>query len=279
MKRWNFYLKLGTFLLSLFISLGLIISPAFARGMMKKMAALITQPPPQEMLPQQGNLPIGKDAIKTLPLLPSLDHVNDFGKQERTFLSKFLHKPKIFVHEIVATIEALISLGSIARFENIYYHIHLEYTPDGLGEWGAPFTKLLIEPNVSDTRRWDYRVESDTIRYKIIARRRGGKYKDREIWFDSDKKFSGNYPFWPWRWPFTGVLPIGGVSQEKESTPERGFPDIVKFGVKKQRAEKEVSSMVIKTYHASGNLKAVSTYKNSVLIRQEKYDEAGNPLL
>ena len=134
-------------------------------------------------------------------LLSSESHAETLPEEAKAILSKLGSLPSVIWDEGMATAEVLANLGPIRRYENIYYHEYSEFASDGLGRWGAPFTKLLMDPNASKRRKWDYRVEARKNDFKAIARRREGKYAGREIWFDRRGHWSGNYPFWPLRMP------------------------------------------------------------------------------
>ena len=85
-----------------------------------------------------------------------------------------------------------------------YYNENLAFISEGQSYWGAPFTHLLIDPNALDKREWDYRVEATTDRFIAIARRKTGRYQDREIRLDNKGALSGNYLFWLSKIPSRG---------------------------------------------------------------------------
>jgi len=115
----------------------------------------------------------------------------------KSALSERLRLPRELITELVATIEALRNLGVIRRFESIYYHEHVRYVSEGLRRWGEPFTNLLMDPNASESRKWDYRIRAHRYGFKAIARRKSGKYEGHQIRFDHNGDWSGDYPFWP----------------------------------------------------------------------------------
>ncbi len=134
--------------------------------------------------------------LSTLFFFPLPGYGNDASPDEPP-------APVIIWRELFATVEALYTLGIIRRDEFIYYHEHLKFASDGLEYWGAPFRNLLIEPNFSEERKWDYRVIGGRDDFTIIARRRSAEYTGREIRLNREGQWSGNYPFWPIRFPLS----------------------------------------------------------------------------
>jgi len=125
-------------------------------------------------------------------------NVHDFTTKTKSFFSKLFDFPVFLWVEFIALKESVQMLGMISRFESMYYQEHKRFVSDGLGYWGKPFGALLIDPNYEpDKKKWYYRVEASNDQFKVIARRKRGRFKDREVWFDNKGEWSGNYPFWP----------------------------------------------------------------------------------
>lgn len=114
---------------------------------------------------------------------------------------KILNFPGWLWTEFMAACQGISAMGSIRRFEFTYYHEHYSFCSEGIEHWGAPFTHLLIEPNTWVPKHWHYRVIAQANRFRVIAQRRRGIFKDREIWFDCEangrNRWLGNYPLWP----------------------------------------------------------------------------------
>ena len=160
--------------------------------------------------------------------------------------SQLVRWPSVLWEELWATAEALANLGAVRRFEVHHYTEYLAFASDGLAYWGEPFVTLLVNPNAVKNRRWDYRVEGGTEAFKARARRKTGAYQGREIEFDNHGRWSGNYPFWPWRCisSFRWFWNAGG-------------------------------SGVMKVYYANGQLRREMVWRDGRPMHWKEYDASG----
>ena len=131
-------------------------------------------------------------------------HADGIGEKAETLFFKLTHWPTTVWTEWWTTVQALENLGRVRLYEYAYYNENLAFISEGQSYWGAPFTHLLIDPNALDKREWDYRVEATTDRFIAIARRKTGRYQDREIRLDNKGALSGNYLFWLSKIPSRG---------------------------------------------------------------------------
>jgi len=120
-----------------------------------------------------------------------------FGKDARDLFLDAAKVPVTFLKELVVTLQGIMVLGTIRRAEDLYFVEYGRYVSEGLGEWGAPFTTLTIQPNASPRRGWDYRVQAQSNTFVVVARRRTGPHRGTDIRIDHEGVWSGDYPFWP----------------------------------------------------------------------------------
>lgn len=155
-------------------------------------------------------------------------------------INKAANFPVWLLQELSALINGMNTVGTIRRFEMMYFHEHNAYASEALEEWGAAFRYLNIDPNFWVPRHWDYRVDTHGDSFRISARRRAGIFEGRVMWFEHNAQWGGDYPLWPMndfsfvRQYFNGDLEKITGNQESAAAASRieeGYVSDIKEGL------------------------------------------------